>query len=189
MAANSGEGGRIAGSLALDAPTRKHDSEAQIAHSKVSQLPQALVPMPDEVGSDKMAEWCGMGLDAYLFVGTGGAIGGAARFIVSDAVGRRWGTAFPYGTLAVNVTGALLIGIVAGLARASIGTFDNRLTQDLFITGILGGYTTVSSFSMQTLNLVLANERRLAFLNVGGSTVLCLLAVAFGYLTIVRAFA
>ncbi len=130
-----------------------------------------------------------MNAEAYLLVGIGGAIGGGSRFIVSDAVGRRWGTAFPWGTLVVNVTGALLIGVVAGLARVSFGTFGGKLTQDLIVTGLLGGYTTVSSFSMQTINLVLARRQWWAWLNVVGSTVLCLIAVAIGYLAVVRAFA
>lgn len=122
-----------------------------------------------------------MTLETCLLVGVGGAIGGASRFVVSDAVGQRWGTTFPWGTLMVNVTGALLIGIVVGLTRAYGGVFDSMQTRDLVITGVLGGYTTVSSFSLQTINLVLDRRAGLATLNVVASTTLCLIAVALGY--------
>lgn len=122
-----------------------------------------------------------MTLEACLLVGVGGAIGGASRFVVSDAVGQRWGMTFPWGTLIVNVTGALLIGIFVGLARAYAGGFDSPLMRDLIITGVLGGYTTVSSFSLQTINLVLDRRTALATLNVVASTTLCLVAVALGY--------
>ncbi|MBI5129352.1 MAG: fluoride efflux transporter CrcB [Rhodopseudomonas palustris] len=122
-----------------------------------------------------------MTLEACLLVGVGGAIGGAARFVVSDAVGQRWGTTFPWGTLIVNVSGALLIGIFVGLARVYAGGFDSPLMRDLIITGVLGGYTTVSSFSLQTINLVLDRRTALATLNVVASTTLCLVAVALGY--------
>jgi CrcB protein len=120
-------------------------------------------------------------LDACLLVGLGGAVGGASRFVVSDAVGRRLGTTFPWGTLVVNITGALLIGIVVGMARIYAGAFNSPQIHELIITGLLGGYTTVSSFSLQTVNLVRDRRAGLAMLNVFASTMLCLLAVAFGY--------
>ncbi|MGJ4889340.1 fluoride efflux transporter CrcB [Bradyrhizobium sp. HKCCYLR20261] len=122
-----------------------------------------------------------MPIEAYLLVGLGGAIGGASRFIVSDGIALRWGTTFPWGTLVVNVTGALLIGMVVALARVHGGVFAGASTHDLVITGVLGGYTTVSSFSLQTVNLVLDHRTGLAALNVIASTVLCLAAVAVGY--------
>lgn len=81
-------------------------------------------------------------IEAYLLVGLGGAIGGASRFIVSDGIALRWGTTFPWGTLVVNVTGALLIGMVVALARVHGGVFAGASTHDLVITGVLGGYTT-----------------------------------------------
>ncbi|MGP9812562.1 fluoride efflux transporter CrcB [Rhodopseudomonas sp. NSM] len=122
-----------------------------------------------------------MTLDACLLVGLGGAVGGASRFMVSDAVGHWWGTRFPWGTLVVNVTGALIIGMVVGLARVYAGAFGSPQIHDLIITGLLGGYTTVSSFCLQTINLVLDQQTGLAFLNVIASTTLCLAAVAIGY--------
>ncbi len=124
---------------------------------------------------------------AYLLVGLGGAIGGSARFLVSALVGQMWGTRFPFGTLAVNVTGALVIGLVAGLASVSVVFFNQHLAHDFIITGLLGGYTTVSSFCLQTLNLVLDHRPVLAALNVAGSTILCLAAVAAGYVAVVGA--
>lgn len=121
---------------------------------------------------------------AYVLIGLGGAMGGSARFLVSDAIGRFWPSRFPWGTLAVNVSGALLIGIVAGLARVSFGFLGDSPAHAFIVTGLLGGYTTVSSFCMQTLNLALGKRADLAALNVVGSTVLCLIAVAAGYLAV-----
>jgi CrcB protein len=125
-----------------------------------------------------------MNVDAHLLVAIGGAMGGGARFLVSDAIGRLWGNDFPWGTLFVNVTGALVIGLVAGLSRPGNGLFDNVPAHDLIVTGILGGYTTVSSFCMQTINLVLDRRSLNAALNVASSTILCWAAVAIGYVSV-----
>jgi CrcB protein len=120
-------------------------------------------------------------MEACLLVGLGGALGGASRFLVSDAIGRWWGSRFPWGTLVVNVTGAMIIGLVVGLARVTMGVFNSPQVHELVITGVLGGYTTVSSFCLQTLNLALGRQIGLALLNIVGSTTLCLMAVAAGY--------
>lgn len=122
--------------------------------------------------------------DAYVLVGLGGAMGGWARFMVSAAVGRWVPSSFPWGTLAVNVSGALAIGLVAGLASVSFGFLNDTAAHAFIVTGLLGGYTTVSSFCMQTLNLALDKRPAPAALNVIGSTVLCLMAVAAGYLAL-----
>ncbi|OYW90535.1 MAG: camphor resistance protein CrcB [Caulobacterales bacterium 32-67-6] len=118
---------------------------------------------------------------AYLLVGVGGAIGGGSRFVVSAAIGKAWGERFPWGTLGVNVSGALLIGVVAGIGRLTGDGAGHTPMDDLVITGVLGGYTTVSSFCMQTINLVLAKSPAYAAINVVASTVLCLIAVFIGY--------
>ncbi len=119
---------------------------------------------------------------SYLWVALGGALGSVARFWFSGVVARRFGETFPWGTLLVNVSGCFVIGFFATatapdgrwLAPASLRTF--------FMVGICGGYTTFSSFSLQTLTLADDGEWLLAGANVAGSVVLCLVAVWLGHL-------
>jgi CrcB protein len=126
-----------------------------------------------------------MTLAACALVLIGGFLGGISRFFLSGVVGRGIGETFPWGTLAVNVSGALAIGAFAGAARAVGGVFASDLVRDLIVVGLFGGYTTVSSFCLQTLNLALDGEGRLAAFNVVASSVLCVLFVALGFWAIV----
>jgi CrcB protein len=117
----------------------------------------------------------------YLWIALGGALGSIARFAASSAVAGWFGETFPWGTLLVNVSGSFVIGFFAALTGP-----DGRLliSGDIrtFVTvGICGGYTTFSSFSLQTLNLVQDGELLQAGLNVTGSVVLCLAAVWLGH--------
>ena len=122
-------------------------------------------------------------------VALGGALGGMARFSMSGIIARRWGEAFPWGTLVVNVTGCALIGIFAALLPLVPGQAPFHPSVWLvFVTGILGSYTTVSSFSLQTLALVRAGETGRALANVVASVALCLLAAAAG-LVVTQTFA
>jgi CrcB protein len=77
--------------------------------------------------------------------------------------------------------GALVIGVFVGLARLPGGPLESASAHAFVVTGLLGGYTTVSSFSLQTLNLLLSDKTALAALNVAASTILPPLAVAGGY--------
>jgi CrcB protein len=122
---------------------------------------------------------------ACALVLIGGFLGGISRFFLSGVVGRGVGETFPWGTLAVNVSGALAIGAFAGAARSVGGVFASDLVRDLIVVGLFGGYTTVSSFCLQTLNLALDGEGRLAAFNVVASSVLCVLFVALGFWAIV----
>ncbi|TIN60521.1 MAG: fluoride efflux transporter CrcB, partial [Mesorhizobium sp.] len=96
-----------------------------------------------------------MSLAACALVLIGGFLGGVSRFFLSGLFGRSVGETFPWGTLVVNVSGALAIGAFAGAARAVGGIFSAELVRDLIVVGLFGGYTTVSSFCLQTLNLAL----------------------------------
>ncbi|MBN8943488.1 MAG: fluoride efflux transporter CrcB [Rhizobiales bacterium] len=125
-----------------------------------------------------------MSVAACFLVLVGGFLGGVSRFALSGIVGRRVGETFPWGTLAVNVSGAFLIGVTAGLARFHGGVFAGDLFRDFVVVGVLGGYTTVSSFCLQTLNLALAGERRHAVFNIALSAGLCVAAVAVGFWTV-----
>ena len=115
-----------------------------------------------------------------LAVTLGGALGGIARFWVSGAVARQFGERFPAGTLVVNVTGAALIGVLAGFARGH--ELGQPSAWALLVVGLLGSYTTVSSFSLQTLALVRSGESGGAAANVAASVVLCLGSAAAGYM-------
>ena len=118
----------------------------------------------------------------YCLVGLGSALGGMGRFWVGNLVGRRVGEEFPWGTLLVNISGSLLIGFLFALTGPNgRWTLSPRITLFL-LTGICGGYTTFSAFSLQTLNLARLGAWWQAGANVALSVVLCLAAVFLGYL-------
>jgi len=116
-----------------------------------------------------------------MLVALGGAVGAVARFWLSGVIARRVGETFPWGTLAINVSGAAAIGFLAGATLEwAQGPMQSLLLLAL-TTGILGSYTTVSSFSLQTLTLVRAGEWRGALWNIAASLTLCLAAVSAGF--------
>jgi len=120
-----------------------------------------------------------------LFIALGGAIGSVARFLLTLWVQPvRPGTPltnFPVGTLVVNVTGCLAIGILHAVFYGSPHAADERPELRAFlIVGVLGGYTTFSSFSLQTLDLLREGHAAAALGNIAGSVALCLVAVAAG---------
>jgi CrcB protein len=114
-----------------------------------------------------------------VLVGLGSFLGGILRYGLSTSVHRvldnPW---FPYGTLAVNGLGCLIIGFLAGLAE-SRAAFTPELRLFLFV-GILGGFTTFSSFALETFSLARDTESVAALANIGAQVVLGLLAVWFG---------
>src|SRR5215213_6582686 len=115
----------------------------------------------------------------YFMVAIGGAMGSVARFWISTVTAERFTETFPLGTLAVNVTGSFLIGLLAAFARA--GGVSNS-TRVFLMVGVCGGYTTFSSFSLQNLELLQNGNYFYAGLNTGLSLVLCMVAVWLGYL-------
>lgn len=118
----------------------------------------------------------------YLLVGVGGALGSVGRFWVSGLVAERIGERFPWGTIIINITGSFLIGLLAGLMRPPSGRWLATANTRVFFTyGICGGYTTFSSFSLQTLDLMREGEWLHAGANVVLSVVLCMVAVWLGY--------
>jgi len=111
----------------------------------------------------------------YVQVALGGALGSVLRFWLGSVVGHKAGAPF-WGTLFVNVTGCFLIGIFGNLREDGPSEFDRYF----IMVGIMGGYTTFSTFSLQTLELFRAGQPGLAALNVALSMVLCLLGVWLG---------
>lgn len=115
----------------------------------------------------------------YLWLALGGALGTVARYWLNGVISRHFET-FPMGTLVINVSGSFLIGFFATLTDPDGRFMVSPAARTFFMTGICGGYTTFSSFSLQTLDLAREGEWFYAGLNAVLSMVLCLLAVWLG---------
>lgn len=117
----------------------------------------------------------------YFWIGLGSALGGMARYWCTVAMARMAGDTFPWGTLTVNVLGCCIIGLFAALA-APPGRLLVPSSARLFVmTGICGGFTTFSTFGLDTLNLARSGEWGKALGNAAASMILCLLGVWLGH--------
>jgi CrcB protein len=116
-----------------------------------------------------------------MFIFVGGGLGTLARWGASGFVARHWGETFPFGTLAVNVTGSFVIGLFATLTGPEGRFLAPASFRQFFMLGVCGGYTTFSSFSLQTLTLAEDDQWVKAGANVVLSLVLCLLGVWLGH--------
>lgn len=118
----------------------------------------------------------------YLWIAIGSALGGMSRYAVSRAVALRYGETFPWGTLVVNITGSFIIGMLAALTGPDSRLVVSPNARSFLMIGICGGYTTFSSFSLQTLELI----RNRDFSEAGGNILLsvaaCIAAVTIGYM-------
>ncbi|MDO8302947.1 MAG: fluoride efflux transporter CrcB [Sedimentisphaerales bacterium] len=113
-----------------------------------------------------------------LLIALGGAIGSVCRYGLGGLVYRLFGSVFPWGTAAVNIVGSLIIGFLwAMFERAAIGP---NMRMFVFI-GILGGFTTFSSYTLETFNLLHAGETRLAITNMFVSNIVGVAAVFIGF--------
>jgi fluoride exporter len=121
-----------------------------------------------------------MPFQTYFLVAVGGAIGTASRYWLSGIVANAFGQTFPWGTLIINVTGSFVIGFFATLTGPDGRFLVGGGTRQFVMVGLCGGYTTFSSFSLQTLNLVNDGEWLYAGGNVLGSVSLCLFCVGMG---------
>jgi CrcB protein len=127
-----------------------------------------------------MSEWA-----RTLLVGAGGFVGATLRYILGGLVSRHASTEFPWGTLLVNATGCFLIGLVAVLAEERGVGLGGRL---FLMVGVLGGYTTFSTFGYETLSLMREGSHALAAANALGQLLLGLAAVWVG-MTVARGMA
>lgn len=119
-------------------------------------------------------------MNQLVAIAAGGAFGALLRFWVASGVAAWLGRDFPYGTLLINVSGSLAIGVVYVLL---LERFDVNLVWRAFLmTGLLGAFTTFSTFSLETLILIESGEHLKALLNVLLSVVLCLAAASLGIL-------
>lgn len=110
----------------------------------------------------------------------GGGLGAGARYLVADWMLQRFGAAFPWGTLTVNLVGSILLGLIAQLGLSS-GAMSVELRL-LLTTGLMGGFTTYSTFNYETLKLLQEGRAGAAALNVALTLVGCLAGGALGVL-------
>jgi CrcB protein len=117
----------------------------------------------------------------YFWIAVGSALGGVARYWCSGVAARLIGETFPWGTLIVNVVGSFIIGFFATLTGPDGRWFLGSTARQFVMVGFCGGYTTFSSFSIQTLHLAQDGEWLYVGLNIVASVVMCLLAVWIGH--------
>ena len=113
-------------------------------------------------------------------VAVGSALGGVARYWCTGVVSRAFGETFPWGTLLINVLGSFLIGLVAAVTGPDGRLLVSPVTRQFWLVGIFGGFTTFSSFSLNTLRLAQDGEWLWAGANVVLSVILCLAGVWLG---------
>ncbi|GAB0112583.1 fluoride efflux transporter CrcB [Acidisoma sp. C75] len=118
---------------------------------------------------------------SYLLVALGGAIGSVGRAWLGTVAARALGMGFPWGTMIINVIGSCIIGIVAATALTPSRTIASPELRIFLMVGFCGGFTTFSSFSLQTLELLREGRAGAACANILLSVGLCLAASAAGY--------
>ncbi|HVU15583.1 MAG TPA: fluoride efflux transporter CrcB [Candidatus Didemnitutus sp.] len=118
----------------------------------------------------------------YLLIAVGGAVGSVLRYCLASFIGDRIVSGFPWGTFVVNVTGSFIIGFFATFSGPEGRMAARPETRHFVMTGILGGYTTFSSFSLQTLNLAQDGDWVGAGAYAFGSLACCLVGVWLGHL-------
>jgi CrcB protein len=121
----------------------------------------------------------------YALIALGGAIGSVARHWISEAIGVRFDSispAIPWGTLIVNITGCIVMGFFSVYSPVGWRHFQSNEARFFLLTGVCGGYTTFSAFSVQTLTLLRAGDAARAAAYVVSSVVICVLGSWLGYL-------
>lgn len=119
-------------------------------------------------------------MQMILAVGAGGALGAILRFFMVGAMTRALGAAFPWGTLAVNVLGSFVMGVLAAIFMLRFPSLQQA--QAFLLTGVLGGFTTFSAFSFDAVRLIEREQIGAALIYIGGSVILSLVALAAGLL-------
>lgn len=112
-----------------------------------------------------------------LSIGLGSCLGGLSRYFISQFIQNKFLSTFPFGTMAVNIIGCFLIGVIFGLSERGNFTMEWRL---FLVTGFLGGFTTFSSFSNETVGLLRDGQMWHAFIYITGSVIIGLAATFTG---------
>lgn len=117
----------------------------------------------------------------YLLVAIGGALGSVARYGTGVAIGRVWNLSFPLGTMLINIAGSLVMGLFVGFLARTTPSWqsDGRL---FFAVGVLGGFTTFSSFSLDAISMIERGEWVSATIYVIGSVLIALAGLYLGLL-------
>ena len=126
-------------------------------------------------------------MNPLLIVFIGGGLGAALRYLVNQAMGRLVDIEFPLGIMAINISGSVIMGLAAGYFTFKAGEEWSQSARLFVTTGILGGYTTFSAFSLDAMLLYERGEMMMAAFYVVGSVVLSILGLALG-LWAVRVF-
>jgi fluoride exporter len=116
----------------------------------------------------------------YGYIAAGSVLGGVARYLLSLVI--QFGTALPWATLFVNVTGSFIIGFFSTISGPDGRMFANARQRQFVMTGFCGGYTTFSTFSLETFRLLQAGKTHAAYANIAVSVVSWLVAVWLGYM-------
>ncbi|MCH3959105.1 MAG: fluoride efflux transporter CrcB [Selenomonas sp.] len=122
-------------------------------------------------------------MENILLVFTGGGIGAVCRYLTTTHIGARFGTVFPWGTLAVNTIGSFLMGLIMGVLLLLTERAEISLAEParlLLTVGFLGGFTTFSSFSLETLTLMRGGSTFYVFANIAANILLGLLTAWLG---------
>jgi CrcB protein len=117
-----------------------------------------------------------------VYVAAGGALGSALRYGLNRWLTQILGDALPWGTILINIAGSFVIGLFTALFAGATGASTPVEMRQFVLVGVCGGFTTFSSFSLQTLTLFEAGEPGRALLNIALSLTLCLIAVALGFM-------
>lgn len=120
-------------------------------------------------------------MSRFLWICLGGAAGTGARYLMSGWLLRALGPGFPWGTLAVNVLGSFLLGLIMQVALTT--TLISPTLRLGLTTGVMGGFTTYSTFNYETLQYLQQNEWLAAGANLAATVLVCLVAGALGVLT------
>ncbi len=116
----------------------------------------------------------------FLLVALGSAVGGCLRYAAGLLINANWREAFPLSTFTINVIGSFVIGLLANWLSDASDTTQNTYKL-LLMVGLCGGFTTFSSFSLETLNLLRDGQTGVALTYIAASVVLCVVATAIGY--------
>jgi CrcB protein len=117
-------------------------------------------------------------IKTIIYIGLGGAIGSVFRYLTSVLVSKYWNQSFPLATFLTNVLGCFIIGIIIGLLEKN--NLANGNLKWFLVTGFCGGYTTFSTFGIESHSLLQSNQSLLAFSYIALSVVLGIFAVWFG---------